>query len=115
MSHRIAQVNELIREELNKLLLTEVDFPKGCLVTITAIETSKDLGYAKVWISILPVKFTQKVLAILNHNIGHLQFLLNKKLSLKPLPRLNFAIDETEKRAAEIEQLLNKITKNSKK
>lgn len=111
VSHRIPQVNELIREELNKIILKEIEFPKDCLVTIINVQTTKDLRYAKVWISILPEKYTGKVLEILTRNIGYLQFLLNKKLAFKPLPRLNFAVDETEKKAAEIEQLLNKVTK----
>jgi len=113
MSHRIAQINELIRQELSILFLTEVEFPKGCLVTIMRVETSKDLHYAKVWLSIMPVYYTKKILDILKANVGHLQFLLNKKLTMKPLPRLYFAVDETEKKAAEIEELLDRIKETS--
>ncbi len=109
MSHRLAQINELIRQELNKLLLTEIDFPLGCLVTIVAVETSKDLRYAKVLISVLPESFAKKALEIIRRRIGYLQHLLNKKLSMKPLPRLNFVIDDTEKKAAEIEELISNL------
>ncbi len=112
MSHRLEQINEVIRVELNRLLLAEIDFPKDCLVTIVSVEVSKDLRHAKVWFSIMPAQLTKDVLNILNRNIGHLQFLLNKKLSLKPLPRLNFVVDQTEQKAAEIEQLINKITQD---
>jgi ribosome-binding factor A len=113
MPHRIAQINELVRQEINKLFLTEIEFPKNCLVTITQVETSKDLRHARIWLSVIPTTYTKKVLEKLNKNIGHLQFLLNKKLSLKPLPRLNFVIDETEKKASEIEQLLDRIKESS--
>lgn len=113
MSHRLPQVNELIRQELNKLLLSELEFPKDCLVTITKVEVTRDLHYAKVWISVLPSYYITKVLKKLNVNIGHLQFLLNKKLVMKPLPRVNFAIDATEQKAAEIERLLDQIKKIS--
>jgi len=109
MSHRILQVNELIRQELGKLLVSEVEFPKNCLATIVEVETSKDLRHAKVWLSIIPTVYTQKVLNKLNKMAGHLQFLLNKKLSMKPLPRLFFKIDETERKASEIEDLLDRI------
>ena len=109
MSHRIAQINELVKHEVNNLLLTEIDLPKGCLATIISVEISSDLRHAKIWVSVIPNQFTGKVLDILNKNIGHLQFLLNKKLSIKPLPRINFAIDDTEKKAAEIEKLLDEI------
>ena len=113
MSYRIQQVNQLIKQELNKLLLTEIEFPKNCLATITNIETSKDLRHAKIWLSVIPNLYTKKVLDKLTSSAGHLQFLLNKKLTMKPLPRLHFVIDETEKKAAKIEELLDRIKKTS--
>ncbi len=110
MSHRIAQINELIRHELSQLILTELEFPQGCLVTITDVEVSPDLRHAKVWVSVLPSGYmVKKVLEKLTANIGHLQFLLNKQLSIKPLPRIHFGIDSTEERAAGIEALLDRI------
>ena len=39
MSNRIQRVNSLIKDELGKILLREVDFPKDVLVTITGVET----------------------------------------------------------------------------
>ncbi|MBN1778884.1 MAG: 30S ribosome-binding factor RbfA [Candidatus Buchananbacteria bacterium] len=111
MSHRLEQISEVIRHEIGGLLLTEVEFPVGCLVTIVEVQTSKDLRHAKIIISVMPVKFTAKVLEKLQKNIGHLQFELNKKLSMKPLPRIRFAIDRTEHKAVGIEELLDKIRK----
>src|SRR3989338_7671315 len=105
-SHRLLQINELIKHELNQLLLTQVEFPGNCLATIVDVETSKDLRHAKVWLSVIPEIYTQKVLKRLNKNIGHLQFLLNKKLRIKPLPRIRFVIYQTEIKAADIEALL---------
>lgn len=90
-------------------MLSEIEFPKGCLATITRIETSKDLRHARVWISIMPAYYAKKVLDKLSSNAGHLQFLLNKRLSLKPLPRLSFALDKTEEKATEIDRLLDRI------
>lgn len=112
MSHRILQINELIRQELANLLLTEVEFPKNCLTTVIKVETSKDLRHAKVWLSIIPTIYTQKILTKLNKQAGRLQFLLNKKLTMKPLPRLFFKIDDTEAKASEIEDLLDRIKEN---
>ena len=111
MSYRIFQVNELIKQELNKLLVTEIELPKNCLATINRIETSKDLRHAKVWLSVIPTAYTRKVLDKLSSRVGHLQFLLNKQLSMKPLPKLNFAIDDTEKKAQDIESILDRIKK----
>jgi len=113
MSHRILQINELIRQELGQLMSAEIELPKNCLATITYVETSKDLRHAKVWLSVIPTSYTRKVLDKLTANAGHLQFLLNKKLAMKPLPRLKFAIDDTEKKASKIEDLLDQIKETS--
>ncbi len=86
--------------------------PPECLVTIVSVQTSKDLRYARVFISVLPDSFEKKALSSLNRNIGHLQFLLNRQLRTKPLPRLSFTVDQTEKKAAEIENLINRVAKD---
>ncbi|MFA6322537.1 MAG: 30S ribosome-binding factor RbfA [Candidatus Buchananbacteria bacterium] len=112
MPHRLEQVSELIRHEVANLLLTEIEFPKGCLVTITETEVSKDLRHAKISISIMPGYLTGKVLTKLKAEIGNLQFLLNQRLSMRPLPRIRFVIDKTEQKAAAIEELLDQIKKN---
>lgn len=109
MTDRILRINELIRQEVNRLFLTEIDFPIGCLVTIVKVQTAQDLRYCRIYISILPVKYTAKVLAILQKNTGHLQFLLNKKLAMKPLPQISFKVDRTEKEASDIEKLLDNL------
>jgi len=109
MPHRIEQISELIRQEVGRLILTEVEFPVGCLVTIVAVDTTKDLRHAKVILSVMPTTFTGKVLQKLKKNVGPIQFKLNKKLSIKPLPRIHFGVDSTERKAASIEQLLDKI------
>ncbi len=50
-TNRIAKVNSLIQHELGPVLHKFLDWQKG-LVTITKVETSKDMKYAKIWISI---------------------------------------------------------------
>lgn len=111
MSERIPRINELIRQQLSTIIMTEMEFPKGCLVTILRVETSKDLRHARVFISVMPTYYIPKVLERLRKNTGHLEYELHKKLSMKPLPKLNFKIDETERKAGEIEALLDRIKK----
>ena len=115
MSHRLAQVNELIKQELGKLFLKEIDFPQDCLVTITKVETSKSLEHTNVWLSILPTDSQEKVFTILNKNIGHLQHPLNKTLVMRIVPKIVFKKDTTEQKAARIEELLNQISRKKGK
>ena len=107
MPQRIPRVNQLLKEEINKLLLREVDFG-NILVTITNVDTSPDLRQAKVKISLLPHQKEEQVLKIIQKNIFHLQQELNKKLHLKIVPKICFEIDRAEAKAQRIEEILTK-------
>jgi ribosome-binding factor A len=112
MSKRIQRLNELIKEELGKILLREGNFPKGVLVIITRVETSANLSEANVWISVLPEDQTEKIVAILNKIIYHLQQKINKTIRIKFVPKIRFLIETKTKEAARIEELLEKIRKS---
>ena len=49
MSNRILRLNRLFEEELGKIILREIEFPFGAVVTITRIETSSDLISLEKW------------------------------------------------------------------
>jgi ribosome-binding factor A len=115
MSKRIQRLNELIKEELGKILLREGNFPKGVLVTITRVETSANLSEANVWISVLPEDQTEKITAILNKMIYHLQQKINKTIRIKFVPKIRFLIETKTKEAARIEEILSRIEKENKK
>lgn len=107
---RIERINELILREMGPLFLREVEFPIGSLATITRVDTSKDLFYAHIYISVLPANKTGSVLTALRKNVGRLQFLLNKRLKMHPSPRIEFRIDTTEEKAEEVEKVINEVT-----
>lgn len=113
MSERIKKVNELLRQEINQLLLRQVDFG-DVFVTITQVDTSSDLKYAKIKIIIYPEKETPKIFRILEKNIYGLQQGLNERLrrNIKYVPKIKFEIDEVEKQAQETERALNQIKKD---
>jgi ribosome-binding factor A len=89
MSQRLERVNELLRQEISKLLLREIDFV-DILVTVTNVNTSPDLKQAKIKITVLPTEKGEQVLRIIQRNIFHLQQELNKKLHLKSVPKIRF-------------------------
>ncbi len=106
MSQRILKVNELIKQEVGKLILSEMNFPADVLATVIEVEASKDLRYADVFISVFPYEKAAEVIAALKERIYFLQKIINKKLSMKPLPRIRFVIDEGGERMGRIEELL---------
>jgi ribosome-binding factor A len=102
---RSDRVRELIREELSKIIIREMEFPDA-LVTITDVEVEKKLEHAKVMVGVIPSSAAPAALAALEKRAGHLQHLLTNKLNIKPMPRISFAIDHGTENAASIEKLL---------
>jgi ribosome-binding factor A len=104
MKYRPERVASLIKGELSKIIIREVEFPG--LVTITNAEVDNKLKQATVKFSVLPSEKFEVVLKILEKNRSHLQYLLLKKINIKPMPQIVFEIDRGLEKAAEIEKLL---------
>ncbi|MGB9847930.1 MAG: 30S ribosome-binding factor RbfA [Minisyncoccia bacterium] len=107
-SYRLAQVNSLIKEVFSEILKEEMLLPPDFLITVTRVCVSKDLSHAQVFISVYP-KITEEIQKFFEMNIYRLQQLLNKKLKMHPVPKLIIHYDLSEEKAAEIEEVLNKI------
>lgn len=112
MSRRIQRVNELLREEISKLILREIDLSKDTMVTIIEVKTSSDLQQAKIRVSIMPFLKAEKILRVLNSQIFNIQRLLNKKLNMKIVPKIRFELDKSGEKNSRVEQLLKKIKNN---
>ena len=108
MTQRILKVNKLIKQEVGKIILSEINFPASIMVTVMKAEASKDLRYADVFISVLPFEKKEEVQEILKENIYFIQKILNKKLFMKPLPKIKFVIDESGEYVGKIDELLKK-------
>ena len=107
--NRIDRVNELIRTTIAEIISREVEMPPGVFATVVKVDTSRDLRYARVFVSVFPEKKFGTAKKILISKIYFIQGKLNKKLSMKPLPRIEFVADYTETEADKIEKLLKEI------
>lgn len=109
MSYRLAKVNQVIKEELSKIILRELEFGEGVFLTVTGVDTAKNLLYTIVRVSVFPEKETAKVFKILEKNVWHLQQLLNKRLKMRPVPKIKFRVEKKTIEAARVEELLGQI------
>ena len=109
MPLRLNQVNELIRTTVAEIIAREVELPLGSFVTVVKVDTTRDLRYARVFVSVFPEKRFGKTLEFLRKRLYLIQGALNKKLHMKPLPRLEFVADKTEAEADKIEKLLKEL------
>ena len=86
------------------MIMREVELP--ALATITEVEIDKKLDGARVKLSIIPSEQSENVLAILKASAGHLQYLLLRKINIKPMPRIFFEVDHGLENAALVEKIL---------
>mgnify|MGYP001599526303 CR=1 FL=1 len=94
MNYRNLRVAELIKEELGGIFLRELDLPAGVLLTITRVEVDKKLLKAVVKLGILPYEKGPETFKYVESARRELQFLLSRKMGIKPMPALKFEISE---------------------
>ncbi len=109
MYSRIDRINELIKTTLSEIISRETELPPGIFVTVVKVDTSRDLRYARVFVSVFPEKKFGSAMRALEKKLYSIQGLLNKKLRTKPLPRIEFVVDKTEAEADRIEKILREI------
>ncbi|MBI2057904.1 MAG: 30S ribosome-binding factor RbfA [Candidatus Yanofskybacteria bacterium] len=107
--YRKEKIGDLVRDEVGKILHRELDLDFEALVTVTRVVISEDHNHARVYVSVFPLDVAKEVLENINRNIYFFQQTLNKKLQMRPVPKLFFVLDETEERAAKIEKLVEKV------
>ena len=112
-SQRLKKVNKVVKQELGKIILKEVEFPKTILVTLTDVEVSKDLREGKVFVSVIPEEKTKDIFKVLNKGIYQLQQLLNSRLRMRPVPKIRFLEERGLKEAEKVDKILDKIKEKS--
>ena len=108
-SNRIGRINEEIQRELASLLRTVKDPRVPGLVTITRVDPTPDLRYAKVYVSVLDKSDVKEVVKGLKSAGGYLRREVGRALSLRYTPELVFQADDSIDRGTHILKLLNDI------
>ncbi len=109
-SNRIGRINEEIQRELSDLL-RELKDPRvhRTMLSITRVETTPDLRYAKIYVSLLDKEFTKETLAGLKSSAGYLRRELGRSLQLRYTPELQWQPDDSITQGAHILELLSKL------
>ena len=110
-NRRSDRVAESIREEIATFLHEGAKDPRLVgLVTVTAVEVTRDLRSARVFVSILGSDAERKAtFDALTSMTSHLRSRLARSLRLRVAPEVAFRIDESVARAARIESLLAEV------
>lgn len=110
-TRRPDRVAEAIREQVATFLAEGAKDPRiRGFVTVTAVDVTRDLRHANVFVSVMgddeAIKATFEGLASV---ATHLRSMLGKSLRLRNAPEIHFKVDESIARASRIEQLLAQV------
>ena len=107
---RVEKVQEFIKQEISKIILTELKDPRIGFVTVTRVEVTGDLYSAKVYVSLMGTE-EQKAATLqgLQRALGHLRSEIGKRIKLRVTPELSLLVDESLEYSTRIQELLLKI------
>ena len=105
-SNRIGRINEEIQRELASLIPNVKDPRVSGLISVTAVDTTPDLRYAKIYISVLDKSDCAQVLKGLKSASGYLRRELGRALQLRYTPELTFVRDDSIDQGAHILDML---------
>ena len=109
---RPERIQEALRQEISRVVIEEIKDPRIGFLTITKVDLTNDLRYAKVYFSVLGGA-KEKALALkgLNSAKGYIKGIVADRIKLRLVPEISFRIDESIEHTQEIYDLLKKIKK----
>lgn len=108
-SLRQNKVNSLLQKEMAGILQTEGRrLLPGGLITVTGVRVSPDLGVARVYVSLFPVKDKIKALERVREDAHHMRGMLGRRIGkqMRVVPELVFYLDDSLDKQEEIDRLL---------
>lgn len=105
-SNRIGRINEEIQRELAALIPTVKDPRVTGLISVTRVETTPDLHFSKIHVSVLDKGRADEVVKGLKSASGYLRRELGRALNLRHTPELVFQRDDSIDHGAHILELL---------
>ena len=108
-SNRIGSINEEVQRELSELIRSLKDPRVQSMLSITRVDTTSDLRYAKVYVSVLEEAREKEAMKGLKSAGGWLRRELGQRLQLRYTPELVFELDDSLKYGAHMFDLLERL------
>ena len=111
MRIRPEKVAHLMRREIAEILQERLRDPRvSAMVSVTDVEVTNDLSFAKVFVSVMGEPAERaSTLEALAHAAGFVRHELGPRLGLREVPEIRFVHDESLDRGARVEELLKRI------
>jgi ribosome-binding factor A len=110
MSQRTERVDELLRQEIGRILAKDVQDPHIGFATVTAVETTPDLRHARVRVSVIGGAAERaETVAALERAMGYVRHELGGRLRIRRIPALHVSLDESAERGTRMLRILEEL------
>lgn len=111
---RTQRVAQQLQKELAVILQREIKDPRIGMATISSVDVSRDMGYAKVYVTFLTVgeQTPEDSLEALREMAPYIRSLLGKQIRLRVTPELNFIFDKSLTEGMRISSLVSKAVRD---
>ncbi len=109
---RTDRVAQQIQKEIAVILQREIKDPRLGFVTVSAVEVSRDLSYAKIFVTVLNTSDedkTKQSVQILNDATGYIRSILGKRIRARIMPELRFVVDTSLLEGMRISNLVDSV------
>ena len=113
-SVKIERLNDAFQEEISKILMLEIKDEDIKFVTITGVETTSDLSYAKVYFTVLDDSKKESTLEALNGAASFIRGKLSARVDVRHTPELKFIYDDSIEYGEHIEDIIDRIHSEEK-
>lgn len=112
---RVGRISEEIRKVVSELLLTDLKDPRvSAMTSVTEVEVTNDLSYAKIYISVLGSdKDKENTIDGLNSAKGFVRKEISKNLEIRHTPQPLFLLDESIERGVHLSKLIDEISSSA--
>ena len=107
---RAERVSDAVQQELAVLIRDEVRDPRVGMVSVTDVDVSRDLAYAKIHVTFVGDRAQEEIdraVRALNGAAGYLRKLLAASIKLRITPKLTFIYDESGRRGQHLSALID--------
>ena len=114
-SNRMIRINDEIQREISEIIRSDLKDPRvGVITSVLKVDTTNDLKYCKVYISVLgDDDKKQEVMSVLKNAAGFIRSLIANRMNLRQTPELKFILDDSLEYSFKIDSIIRSISEDS--
>ena len=110
-SNRMIRINDEIQKEISEIIRSDLKDPRvGVITSVLKVDTTSDLKYCKVYISVLgDDEKKQEVISVLKNASGFIRSLIANRINLRVTPEFKFILDDSLEYSFKIDGIIKTI------